>query len=442
MNRILFFFMFIFCSTVVVAQKTYFLYLQSESKQGFFVKHGNTVLNATASGYLVIPDLRDSSYMINIGIQGKELSRQFQITIDKKDLGFLIMNDKDKELSLFNLQSLAVLKPYSTASFMSNTDIKTEKLESNPFNNMLAKAIDDSTIKEKPIFAKKEEKKPEPASIENVAPVSKPTVNEKQIISDVEENKKEKPVVIVKEEPIIKKVEEPIVVVKTEEKKIPEPVIEKELIQTKPKSERSSVKYRSESSTTEGVGLVFTDSFQNGVTDTIRILIPNENKKTIVSEEKDSIKFLDIDINNKEKKSIEPEVKKESAERKEELKNKKSDKPVVQKEVETKEALSINAKNNCIAFADEADFFELRKLMASEKDDEAMVDQAKNYFKAKCFTTLQVKNLGSLFLYDLGRYQFYNASYKFVSDKENFSSLESEFKDVYFIERFTNMLKN
>ena len=46
-----------------------------------------------------------------------------------------------------------------------------------------------------------------------------------------------------------------------------------------------------------------------------------------------------------------------------------------------------------------------------------MVDEAKKYFKTKCFTTEQVRNLGSLFLSSAGKYLFYDAAYFHVTDR-------------------------
>ena len=74
--------------------------------------------------------------------------------------------------------------------------------------------------------------------------------------------------------------------------------------------------------------------------------------------------------------------------------------------------------------------------MASKTSDEAMVSEAKKVFKNKCFTTEQIKNLSSLFLSSAGKYQFFNAAYLHVSDKEKFSSLESEIIDEYYLKRF------
>ena len=79
--------------------------------------------------------------------------------------------------------------------------------------------------------------------------------------------------------------------------------------------------------------------------------------------------------------------------------------------------------------------------MAGEDNDDNMVTEARKYFKTKCFTSLQVKNLGALFLTDESRYKFFDMAYPYVSDVENFSSLGSELKDPYYINRFKAMLR-
>jgi hypothetical protein len=43
---------------------------------------------------------------------------------------------------------------------------------------------------------------------------------------------------------------------------------------------------------------------------------------------------------------------------------------------------------------------------------------------------------------DEGRYKFFDASYNFVADAQVYSSLEKEFIDPYFVNRFKAMLRH
>jgi hypothetical protein len=186
---------------------------------------------------------------------------------------------------------------------------------------------------------------------------------------------------------------------------------------------RSVVKLKSESSTTAGIGLVFHDMLPNDKTDTIRILIPAETKTSG---------------------SIEP---------KQEEKNFLDAPPVDSVQKET--PISVNTKNNnCKVVATENDFLKLRKKMAGEnndflglrkkivgeKNDDDRIAEAKKVFKTKCFSTLQIKNLSTLFLTDESKYKFFDAAYQYVSDLENFSTLQSELKEEYYINRFKAMI--
>jgi hypothetical protein len=499
MNRILLSLVFVaFCFTAS-AQKVYFIYLQSESDQPFYVKMNNKVHSSSASGYLILSRLRDSTYTLGIGFPGNKWPEQnFSVAVNKKDHGFLLKNFNEKGWGLFDLQTLAVQMPVAKSA-KTGTSVATENKDVSLFTDILSKAADDPSLKEKPVIviaekkpvapvvevAKKEEPKvdasappttkkdpviPAVTKEADVAKVNTPVTKE-----EVKEPVKEKPVVAAvvieekktnvssaevakKEEPkpekkeaapasggveIVKvnvstppvkastqpttkepakpatetvkapeKVEE--AVVKQEEVKTvndPAPAIKEEIKEEAETYQRSVVKKRSESSTTEGFGLVFIDETGAGSTDTIRLMIPNP--KPIVApqktEPKEEKKFLEIPAGGNA--------------------------PV---------AATAGVKENkiaCQVVAAEADFFQVRKLMAAEEKDDDMIAAAQKHFQAKCFTTQQIKNLGALFLNDAARYKFFDMAYPYTSDRTNFTSLESELKDPNYLSQFKAIVK-
>ena len=174
----------------------------------------------------------------------------------------------------------------------------------------------------------------------------------------------------------------------------------------------------------EGFGLVFIDDLRNGTNDTIRLLIPNP--KTLVTSTKEEPR--------EEKKFI--EILPDSVKKKEETA------PDIKPVVTENPAEKIAPKNNCPAVAGESDFFKLRKNMAAAEGDNGMLMEAKNYFKTKCFSTGQVKNLGSMFLNDAGKYKFFELAYSYVTDIDKFSVLQNELKEEEYINRFKAMLSN
>ena len=377
----------------VSSQKVYFVYIQTESAQPFFVKMNKKIINSTASGYIILSKLVDSTYNFNIGFpQNKWMEQQFSITLGRQDHGYLLKNFDDKGWGLFDLQSLAV---QMSISGNTGSGDKVENKNEPTFTDILAKAADDPSLKEKPVQPKVEEKKP---------------------------------VVIVPE--LIKK-EEP----KVEEKKPAvkeEPVTPKEETNTITSEpyKRSQVKKWSESSTTEGSGLVFIDSYENGMNDTIRLVIPNPKPVINVIKEEPKVekKFLEINTETTKKEDL-PAVKEEKI-------------AEIIPDIKALPVEKTGVKNNCSDMASESDFFKLRKKMAGEEKEDNMIAEAKKYFKIKCFSTAQLKNLSTLFLTEEGKYNFLDAAYKYVTDPEVFGSLQAELKDQYYNSRFKAMLRN
>src|SRR5688572_1415967 len=401
------------------SQKTYFIYIQSETDHPFFVQINEKTYSSTASGYLILSKLKDSSYSFKVGFpQNKWPDQRFSMDIKSRDRGFLLKNFGKKGWGLFDLQTMGV--QMSVENAVDNAG-KTEMREVSAFTNILSKAANDPSLKDKPVFAvnKKEEKtvisqpvvKEEPIALK-VQPVvdsvrtSEPlTKNEERPVAVKEEiPQKESPPVIVKEKTI--KTEPSPVLVK--EQVIPQ----KEEIKATPEQEhkKSVVVKKSESSTTEGFGITFVDEYADGEKDTIQIIIPNQTSilANMDGQPEDESRFIDV-----------------------------KELPRQDKLASTKNI----ANNNCSSVASENDFLKLRKKMVGQKTDDSMINEAEKVFKAKCFTIEQVKNLGNLFLNEAGKFQFYEAAYPHSSDRDNFTVLQAEFKDNYFIHRFKNLVK-
>jgi len=161
MKRFILCFLFLVILFTASSQKVYFVYLQSEQEQPFFVKMNDKVLSSTASGYLILSKLHDSSYNFTIGFpQNKWPEKSFSVSVNHKDHGFLLKNFGEDGWGLFDLQNMSVQMAKSNER--ADIDIKKEpvKKDESVFTQILAKASDDSTLLEKPDLAQiKEEKK-------------------------------------------------------------------------------------------------------------------------------------------------------------------------------------------------------------------------------------------------------------------------------------------
>jgi hypothetical protein len=431
------------------SQKVYFVYLQADPEQAFYVRVKDNVYSSSASGYLILSKLRDSSYSFTIGFpQNKYPEQEFKVDIRGKDHGYLVKNFGEKGWGLYDLQTLAVQMGGNEAAKAT----REENKDVSAFTEVLAKAANDPTLRDKPV--KKVEPKVEPqlavVKTEVVATAAPKTETEtvKTDAPKIETAKADPPKTeiakvdppktetvktdppkteTVKSDPPkteIAKVDSP----KIETAKVDPPkteTVKNDLPKTETVNEPIAVSYkpsvvkrRSESSTSEGFGLTFVDEFPDGKKDTIRIIIPNPKTKVVLKEEKkeqpkDEKKFLDITA---ESKDVTPETKTTS-----------------NKEERVKKPACTTATDN--------DFLKLRKRMAGASGDEGMLNEAVKGFKTRCFSVDQLKNLSTLFLNDAGKYRFFDAAYTTVSDPANFAQLQAELKDEYYVNRFKAMLK-
>lgn len=436
------------------AQHVYFIYLQTDNKSPFYLKTGDKVYSSTASGYLIVPKLIDSTYNVVVGKPGSTEAR-FTISINGKDKGFLL-RESGQKLSLFDLQTMALIEPSAAPSAPVSYTEKTDR-----FTTLLSQAADDPSLLQMVVFTPSEKTKPAPKPADAVVttavtedvqktatPIQEPPVQAKDTQATIAATPAPAVTpdtvlaVTEKEKEPLKKVEE--AAVKTELPKEETAAPEKtEPVADESVYKRSVVSRRSESSTSEGFGLMFTDS-ADGVIDTIRLLIPNPKSifqtgaEEVVKEEK---RFLEIQPKT-------PKKEKETTQREEEKQPKKRLSLFGKKEADQadevvsrqEKAAVVQKEEGCRNNASDNDVARLRRNMVGKSSEEDMIGEAQKYFKSRCFTTQQIKGLSSLLLTSAGRYLFFEAAYHHVSDKEKFSSLQNELWDRNDINRFKALL--
>ncbi|HEY6954722.1 MAG TPA: DUF4476 domain-containing protein [Flavisolibacter sp.] len=480
---------FIVCSVCASAQKVYFIYLQADNYSPFYVKMNDKIFSSTTSGYLILSSLVDSTYGFSIGFPSSQPESRFKVTLGGKDRGFLIKNF-DTGLGLFDLQTLTITQSIKDDS---PKDISYVK-RNDEFASLLSKAANDTTLLYAVVRIKtddvvvQQQPSPKQAQAEEkqkveekpVAKDSSVTVTTGAVVSadakkedatgqantDIKKDAaiigvtaavvSQKDSTLTAKDQVAQPIKETVIPIPVDSAAEKTAVVEaatdsvnKVAVVTPPADtttevvfKRSQVKKYSESSNSEGFGLVFFDKSDSGQ-DTIRLVIPNPPLVFQSNKEGDSsdaqkgfihVEDLKTDTHPDEVKKDVQETRKEA--NADQLKKEADVTPPIVVAVKSDAAL----KAHCKSVASNNDFFKLRKNMASENSDEAMVDVAKKVFKSKCFTTEQLKNLSALFLTSAGKYEFFDAAYSHVSDQQNFASLESEIKDDYYLKRFRALI--
>lgn len=442
---------FFFLGNSAIAQQNHFVYIQSDNKLPFYVKLNDKLYSSSAAGYAIIPKLQKGSYEFAIGFPKNEWPQQ-RITVEVEgDAGFMLKNFNEKGWALYNIQTMNV--SMGNASAGNNTVVKNNQQEDN-FTNTLSGVVN--------------------------TPISTPVENSKKEINP--------PVTTnVKTEEI-----PPLKVVPTVDKKNDSPIQDIQLGNTTPVTNNNATNQPNSANLPvntniavvnkvidkAGSALVYVDN-SNGK-DTIRIFIPAEPVventttssvsnpiSTIVKDKKEEVgvtkpssdkKFLDIELENPNKNAVpttstnnpasatvQTPIQTEAGTTTIETPKTGVTMDVIktaEKKTTTDSVLTkLTFNSDCKAIASNDDFFKIRKRMAAENSDDDMVTAAKKLFKAKCYSTQQIQNLSVLFLSDKGKYNFFDAAYPFIHDPHNFTSLQSQLKDEYYITRFKAMIR-
>jgi hypothetical protein len=412
------------------AQQVHFVYLQTDNGQPFYVKINNKLISSSSEGYIILPELKDGDYQLVVGFPKKEFPEEnFNLSIDKKNEGFLLKNFEEKGWQLFNLQTLALIESTNEKAIA-----KVEIKEVDPFSAMLANVVKDSSILQDHTVAPKPVK---PLDTVATVEVKEPNTNPDTLSF------------VVRQSPAVPT----------------SPVVTESSVVTEQKPMISMILNKEDQ---DGLQRIYED--RNDGSDTIRIFFPAGKATQPVAANQDSgekniVKNIMPDPtppveNNNSGFTITPTIipgadstiatgnenntvviPNSSDDTSQDQNTRESERREARIILLPKEVTSSKVNSDCKAFATTEDFLKLRKKMASENNAENMIKVARKYFKLKCYGTEQIKDLSYLFLTDEGKYMFFDAAYPFTSDSDKYQTLQSQLTDEYYLTRFKAMIR-
>jgi hypothetical protein len=357
MNRL-----FIICffgltlSLSAAAQRPSFVYIQAEPAQPFVVTMGEQVYKSSQSGYLILSKLTDTVYAITVSFPSTQWpSQYFTLRVNHADKGYLLKDFGDKGWGLMDWQKLTT--QFSQQPVSKNQPAGELKSDDDDFASLLAKASGDpSLIASKPA-------KPQESSPKEVAQSA--SVNDSLVKTNTSTDSDSKPVQQIEQS--------------TQQYIEQKQDSSKTIVSSQPIS-TSVVTRRAESSTTEGFGLVFVDTYANGQSDTIRLIIPNKTEPVLLP-------------------------------------------------------------SHCKELATEEHANEFRKQLTLTGSEQKMIAVAKQQLASRCYTTGQIRALSSLFTSDQGKYDFILEAWTSLADKENMLLLATVFSNKEMGDRFKELLQ-
>ncbi|WP_431211410.1 hypothetical protein ACQ86N_37015 [Puia sp. P3] len=90
----------------------YFVFIEADNNQPFYVRVGEQVYPSSAAGHLILAQLKDSTYIITIGLPGQSaLERRYAVAIRRRDLEFRLKDLGDRGWGLYDEQAREMKTP-------------------------------------------------------------------------------------------------------------------------------------------------------------------------------------------------------------------------------------------------------------------------------------------------------------------------------------------
>lgn len=145
MNKYLIaFFLFAALSLKAGAQQNFFIYIESETREPFYVLlNGKINYSSSINGFLTIPQMQNGVYDAEIGfVKGKYAEQHFVILIKNQDLGFVLRKSNENTFGLLNLQTFETIAAVSITNGTSpqQPTVDTTTKPTSSFANKLKQA--------------------------------------------------------------------------------------------------------------------------------------------------------------------------------------------------------------------------------------------------------------------------------------------------------------
>lgn len=425
-------------------QDDYFILIQADDNQPFFVHLRDKAYSSSAKGHLILSQLKEGVCIITIGFPGKLYpDQQFSIDVNKKDLEFRLKNLGDKGWNLFNPQTLE-LKPANKkedAPAAHNEGIKKD----DAFSRLMAGVVSDTAVMYN-TYAMEQALKDSPVAVPvtrsdstaRIASAIAPPVHQDTIYTIYKEkaanaSNESLPVIDSSRNVVFKDTAVASVALVDSVSRTRAPASTADsLLHELPRHKTGAVAKLSERKTTRGLRLVYADKGVGAKADTIVVIIPPDTVIASARHKTDSPAVTDQIYRPA------PAVSNNApAAPSTRLKDTNAAASAVSSTLPGTGKLTV-VNSDCKNFATDYDVDKLRVKMLEMGKDEDRIVAAKKVFKSKCFTTNQIKALSEVFTSDAIKYRFFETAYPFVSD-DHFRELSALLADPVYNGKFRAM---
>lgn len=143
------------------AQGNYYIYIQSEDNQPFYVKHGSRVLESSGNGDLILSNLSGGSCEFLVGFPEKTgVEWKFTCVTAETDQAYILRTSDSKAIELSTLKQGKNVAGIKVETANTTQTARQEKkatgvVSDDPFSAMLAQVVNDPTIRQQPVIIPK-----------------------------------------------------------------------------------------------------------------------------------------------------------------------------------------------------------------------------------------------------------------------------------------------
>src|SRR5258708_18570284 len=431
----------------------YFVLIQADNRLPFYVRLGSQVYSSTAGGHLILSQLKDSTYSLTIGLPGQAIREQrYTLSMRQKDQEFGLKDQGEKGLSLYDGQTGEIKTPESPMG--GGEEVRPPGIKKDDaFSRLMAGVVHDTAVLYNTY------------TMEQVLPDSLPTVKTSPVNSAAR----------VSGTPVSDSVSRNLTTGPAPTKPVdssammaappganPDMAVAfntNVTLSTGPKPDTPTLAkpvYRSrgvvklsERKLARSVRLAYADHSAGKKTDTIIIFIPVDTPAMAKGGQKaahtpDTGRVVprahgpntDTPLSGQgQNMASRPASGLPAAEV-----SRTHSVDTLRKSPPAKSSLPF-LNSDCHNYATDYDVDKLRvKLLGASKDEDRIL-AARKVFKARCFTTRQIRALSEVFTSDAAKFHFFETAYPFCSD-DQFRELSSLLADPVYGSKFRVMTEH
>jgi hypothetical protein len=400
----------------------YFVLIQSDNGQPFYVRVKNQIYSSSSAGYLILSQLKDSVYTITVGFPGQPAAEHY-------------LTRQGETWGLFDKQEQALPSVVDTAAIGRPPLAGVKK--DDPFSQLMSAIVQDTAVMYNTYVAASPDTSQSP-NLSPGAPQSaspSPDTSAATLVSSGDTIPSALGATI-PSAPGSTIPSAPRSTIPTASGVVP--------------SSPTGVVKLSERRSTKSLTLVYTDHPDDKRTDTIDVLIPVESGPLPPRKLKaDAAHSTNPVVSQKPKpdttypanavagRDPQPDSIHSIVRSAADGQDSKPDTATAAATTPGKPTLPF-VNSDCHAFATDNDVDKLRVHMLAVGKYDDRIQTAYKTFKIKCFTTRQIRALSDLFSTDAAKFKFLATAYPFVSD-EKFADLASLLSDPVYVDKFRTM---